>query len=152
MSEELEVGNVYEATIQGIRAQNEDRWRLAMAALMWISNAERPLKADELCYALAVDPSSTDFNADSVPSISTVVDCCQGLIAVDEEASTVGFINVSLQEYLSSDPEIFLVREPHSEMAEICLTYRNSQQVKGLSVAPSPEAPVTPFLQYCSVY
>ena len=152
MSEELDVGNVYEATIKGIRAQNEDRWRLAMAALMWISNAERALKTDELCHALAVDLSSTDFNAENVPLISTVVGCCRGLIAVDKEASTVRFINVSLREYLSSDPEIFLVREPHSEMAGICLTYLNSQYVKDLSVAFSPEAPGTPFLDYCSVY
>ena len=152
MSEELDVGNVYEATIKGIRARNEDRWRLAMAALMWISHAERPLKTDELCHALAVDPSSTGFNAENVPSISTVVGCCQGLIAVDKEASKVRFINVALQEYLSCDPEIFLVREPHSEMARICLTYLNSQQVKDLSVAFSPEAPGTPFLEYCSLH
>ena len=152
MSEELDVGNIYEATIKGIRAQNEDRLRLAMAALMWISNAERVLKTAELCYALAVDLSSTDFNAENIPSISTVVGCCQGLIAVDKEESTVRFINPSLQEYLSSDPEIFLVREPHSEMAGICLTYLNSQHVKDLSVAFSPGAPGTPFLEYCSLY
>ena len=37
-------------------------------------------------------------------------------------------------------------------MAGICLTYLDSQQVKALSAAPSPGAPGTCFLKYCSVY
>ena len=121
-----------------------------MAALMWISNAERPLKADELCHALAVEIGSSDFNTGNVPSISILVGCCQGLITVDKEASTVRLIHYTLQEYLSTHPDIF--SRPHSAMAEICLTYLNSQHVKALSTAPFPDTLNTPFLEYCSVY
>jgi len=37
-------------------------------------------------------------------------------------------------------------------MAEICLTYQNSQPVKALSADPSLDTQETPFLAYCSVY
>jgi len=146
----LELGDVYGATIERIKAQDGDRSRLGMTALMWISHAERPLRADELCYALAVELGSTDFDASNIPSISTLVSCCQGLITVDKEVSTVRLIHFTLQEYLSSHPDIF--SGPHSAMAEICLTYLNSKQVKALSTAPAFDTQNARFLEYCSVY
>src|SRR5205807_8950384 len=64
--------------------------------------------------------------------------------------STVRLIHFTLQEYLYAHPNIF--NGPHSAMAEICLTYLNSQQVKALSSDPSLGTQGTPFLEYCSVY
>ena len=121
-----------------------------MTALMWISNAERPLRADELCHAFAVLPGTSDFDFGNIPSISTLVSCCQGLITVDKEASTVRLIHFTLQEYLSFRPNIF--SNPQSAIAEICLSYLNSQLVKALSIAPSPDTGNAPFLEYCSLY
>ena len=150
MTSGFELGDAYRATIERIKAQDGDKSRLGMAALMWISHAERPLKADELCHALAVELDSTDFSAGNVLSVSTLVSSCQGLITVDKEASTVRLIHFTLQEYFSAHPDIF--SRPHSVMAEICLTYLNSQQIKALSTAPPPGTQSTPFLEYCSVY
>ena len=145
-----ELGGVYGAAIARIKAQDGDKSRLGMAALLWISHAERPLRANELCHALAVELGSTDFNIDNVPSVSTLVSCCQGLIAIDKEASTVRLVHFTLQEYLSGHPDIF--SRPHSAMAEICLTYLSSKQVKALSTYLSPDTRAMPFLEYCSVY
>ena len=39
MTDELELGDVYGATIEQIKAQAGDKSRLGMAALMWSSNA-----------------------------------------------------------------------------------------------------------------
>ena len=150
MTDGLELGDVYGATIERIKAQAGDKSRLGMAALMWISHAERPLQADELCHALAVKLGSTDFNIDNVPLISTLVSCCQGLITVDKEASTVRLIHFTLQEYLSTHPDVF--SRPHSVMAEICLRFLSSRQAKTLSTGASPNPQSTPFLSYCSVY
>ena len=146
----LELGGVYDATIERIKAQDGDNPRLGMTVLMWISHAERPLRADELCHALAVQLETTDFDFGNIPSMSTLVSCCQGLITVDKAASTVRLIHFTLQEYLSSRPDIF--SKPHSAIAEICLTYLNSQHVKVLSTAPSPDTQNAPFREYCSVY
>ena len=149
MTNGLELGDVYRGTIERIKAQTGDKSRLGMAALMWITHAERPLRADELCYALAVELDSMDFSAGNVPSVSTLVSSCQGLITVDKEASTVRLVHFTLQEYFSAHPDIF--SRPHSAIAEICLTYLNSQQVKALSTTPSAGTQNTPFPEYCSV-
>ena len=150
MTTGLELGDVYGATIERIKAQGGDKSRLGMTTLMWISHAARPPRADELYHALAVQPGSTDFNAGNIPSMSTLVNCYQGLITVDKEASTVRLIHFTLQEYLSAHPDIFI--KPHSAMAVFCLTYLNSKQVKALSTAPSPDTRGGSFLEYCSVY
>jgi len=145
----LGLGDAYDATIERIRAQDGDKSGLGIGALLWVCHAQRPLKVDELCYALAVELGSTDFNSHNVPSVSTLVSCCQGLISVDKEASTVRLVHFTLKEYLFARPDIF--GGHHSIMAEICLTYLNSEKVKALSTDPS-RIRGTPFLQYCSVY
>jgi len=146
----LELEDIYYSTIERIKAQDGDKSRLGMTALMWVSHAERQLQANELCHALAIQIGSTDFDDSNIPSISTLVNCCQGLITMDKEVLIVRLIHFTLQEYLSAHFHIFI--KPHSAMAEICLTYLNSQQVKALSTALSSDAQNTPFLQYCSVY
>jgi len=140
----------YGTTIERIKALDGDQSRLGMAALMWVSHAKRPLTADELCHALAVELGSKDFNAGNVPLISTLVSCSQGLIAVDKETSTVRLIHHTVKDYLSA--RLHLFSRPHSAVAEICLTYLNSNHVKALSADPSSVVHGEPFLEYCSVY
>ena len=89
-----------------------------MAALMWISHSERPLEVDELCHALEVEIGSADLNCSKVPSMRTLITCCQGLVTVDKESSTVRLIHFTLQEYLRAHPEHF--DRPHKTMAETC--------------------------------
>ena len=146
----LGLGDAYGATIERIKGQVGDKSKLGIGALMWVSHAERPLKAEELCYAQAVELGSTDFNDGSIPSASTLVSCCQGLITMDKEASTVRLIHFTLREYLSTHPDIF--SRPHSTIAEICLTYLNSEQIKALSADHFPNLLEKLFLRYCSVY
>ena len=153
--------DIYGATIERIKAQGGYKSRLGMGALMWISYAEVPLSPDELCHALAIELGSTDFNASNIPSIMTLVSCCQGLITVEKEALTVRLIHFTLREYFSAHPDIF--SRPHSAIAEICLTYLNSSLVKALSAevdalsadsfADLPDLiHDKPFLKYCSLY
>ena len=150
MTNGLGLGDAYGTTIERIKAQGGGKSRLGMEALMWISHSERPLKANELCHALAVELGSTDFKSGNVSSISTLVSCCQGLITVDKEVSIVRLVHFTLQEYLSANPDIFTT--PHSSIAEICLTYLNSEQVKAIPSNCYPDLSDTPFLKYCSLY
>jgi len=150
MSDGLGWEDAYGTTIERIKAQDGDKPRLGIAALMWISHAERPLSADELCHALAVELRSKDFNARNIPSISTLVSCCQGLITVEKETSTVRLVHPTVQDYLSARPDIF--SRPHAAMAEICLTYLNSKEVKALPAHSPPVTHDKPFLGYCSIY
>ena len=150
MTDGLGLGNAYGATLDRIKGQGGERSRLGMATLMWISHAEQLLKPDDLCHALAVEIGSPNLNTDNVPSIGTLLACCQGLVFVDKEASTVRLIHFTLQEYLLAHPELF--GTPHSTIAETCLSYLNSRQVKALSISPSPNLQDVPFLKHSSLY
>ena len=125
----LGLEGAYGETLGRIKRQGGGRARLGMAALMWVSHSERPLKVDALCHALGVEIGSPDLDDDNVPSIETLLSCCQGLVAVDKEASTIRLIHFTLQEYLQAHPELF--GAAHSEMAETCLNYLNSHQKIG---------------------
>ena len=72
-----------------------------MAALIWISHSEWPLKVDEFCHAFAVEIGSPNLNTDNVASIKT------GLATLDNEISTVRLTYFTLREYLRAHPEIF---------------------------------------------
>ena len=67
-------------TLERINAQDEEKVKLAMTTLTWACYSERPLQVDELCHALAVDIGATDFDPENIPSIDTLLHCCQGLI------------------------------------------------------------------------
>jgi len=150
MTDGLGLEDAYSATLSRIKGQGGEKARLGMAALMWISHSERPLKANELCHALAVEIGSPNLNVDNVPSIGTLLVCCQGLIVVEKEASTVRLIHFTLQEYLRAHSDLF--GAAHSTMAETCLSYLNSQQVKAFPIFPFPDLQETPFLKYSSLY
>jgi len=146
----LGLGDAYDATIRQIKSQTEDRARLGMGALMWISHSERLLSADELCHALAVEIGSTTLKINNVPSIQTVLSCCQGLVTANTGSSTIRLIHFTLKQYLSRHADFF--DKPHSKIAETCLTYLNFQAIKDLSASPSRDPRGTPFLRYSSLY
>ena len=150
MSNGQNVGDVYTATLERIRAQGEDRARLGMEAIMWIAYSERPLEPDELCQALSVELGSTDLDNDNAPSIRTILNCGLGLVTVDSSSSKARLVHFTLQEHIIANPALFCT--PHAMIAEVCLTYLNFGCIRDLSPALHPFQPTTPFLQYASLY
>ena len=142
--------DAYSTTLDRIREPKGNRVNLGMEALMWISCSERPLKADELCHALAVEAGTTDFNVRNAPSIRTLLSCTLGLMTIDEHSSTVRLVHFTLQEYITAHPNLFIT--PHSMMAEICLAYLNFQSICDLSTSFDAIPSTMPFLHYASCY
>ena len=140
------LGDIYGATLERIKAQDEEKVKLAMATLTWACHSKRPLQVDELCHALAVEIGETDFDPENIASIDMLLDCCQGLITVDAEASTVRLVHYTVQEYLCTYSGLF--SRPHSILAETCLTYLNSHQVKNLTYYSLPPPQSRLFLKY----
>jgi len=150
MSKGQDVGDVYGATFERIKGQEEARSRLGMEAIMWIAYSERPLQPDELCQALGVEVESRDLNNDNSPNIRTIIRCGLGLVTVDSSSSTVRLVHFTLQEHILANPMLF--QNPHSVIAGVCLTYLNFAYIMGLSpTLPSPP-PDAPFLEYASCY
>jgi len=150
MSKGQGVGDVYGATLERIKGQEEARSRLGMEAIMWIAYSEQPLKPDELCQALGVEVGSDDLNKDNTPNIRTILRCGLGLVTVDSSSSTVRLVHFTLQEHILANPIIF--QSPHSVIVEACLTYLNFAYIMGLSPTLSSPPPAAPFLQYASCY
>ena len=143
-------GGVYDRMLSRVKAQDETREKIGMAALMWVSHSERPLREDELCHALAVTIGSTDLDPENVPSIRALLNCCQGLLVVDKEASTIRLTHSALHEYISTRPHLF--DRAHSIIAETCLTYLNFRRFKGLPTSDLSDPVQAPFLGYSSIY
>ena len=145
----VDLDNVYDQTLKRIREQKGDRSRLGIQVLMWVSHAKRPLRIDELCHALAVEPRSTDLDPENIPPQDTVLGSCLGLAVVNAETSIVRLIHYTLQEYLSL-PSVF--PDAHRTLGETCLTYLNYGEVKGLPVDSILNLGGAHFLEYASVY
>ena len=149
MTNGLGLDGAYDATLDRIKGQGKGKSALAMAALMWISRSERPMRVGELCEALAVKTGSRDLERDNIPSEKTLLGSCLGLVTIDS-SSTVRLVHFTLQEYFNSHSEHF--ENPESTMAEICLTYLHFETVNKLS-HNLHEAPLeTRLLQYASSY
>ena len=54
MNIDFDLGGAYKATLRKIRAQDGEKAKLGMAALMWIARSGRPLQVDEICHAIAI--------------------------------------------------------------------------------------------------
>ena len=148
MKNSLDLGGAYEVMLGRIKAESGEKARLGMAVLMWISHSRRPLKVDEICRAVAIRIGSNGLHNDDVPTISTLLDCCQGLVTVDKGSSIVRLIHFTLQEHLCTHPNLF--DRAHATIAETCLTYLNFQTVKDLPALKFRDLRDTPFLEYAS--
>jgi len=143
------LGEAYDVTLERIKAQKKGETKLAMATLTWVCHSERPLEADELRHALAVDRETTDLDPEHIPQMDKLLHCCQGLIVVDEKDS-VRLVHNTVKNYLCNRQGFFST--PHSILAETCLAYLSSRQVNGLTPRSLPDHQYMPFLRYSSRY
>ena len=150
MEDSPKLWDEYNKTLRRIAEQDTDKSELALEVLMWLYYSKRPLRADELGHALAVEKGSTKLNPDNVSSTQTLLGCCLGLVTVDERASTVHFIHTTLKDYLHDERKRF--RKTNSTIAETCLTYLNTKDIKSLSPSLCIAPTENPFLQYASYY
>jgi len=139
----LNWGDAYKGVLGRIKAQSGERARLGMTVLMWILHSRRPLQVEEICHAVAIRIGSNDLDNNDVTEISTLIGCCQGLITIDRDTSTIRLIHFTFQEYLCAHPNLF--GRVHSTIAETCLTYLNFQHVKALSAGTFTDPQATPF-------
>ena len=144
------LSDAYQATLTRIRAQKGIKSILALKALMWVLYSERPLKAEELCDALGVEMGATDLDPENVPPLRRLLASCLGLVTLEASSSTVTLVHFTLQEYLLRDTSLF--HSPHSTIAEVCLTYLNSESVRSLSPTLRSAPSTMPLLEYASCY
>jgi len=144
------LSDAYTATLRRLRVQEGNKSVLGLKVLMWVLYSERPLLAEELCHALAVEIGSTDVDPNNVPTLRTLVSSCLGLVTVEASSSTVRLVHFTLKEHLLGNPTLF--HSPHSTIAEVCLTYLNFGSVRDLSPTLRSAPSTMPLLNYASLY
>ena len=117
-----DLDDAFSKTLQRIKYQPDGQDTLGMTTLMWIAHARRPLLVTELSEALAIKPGSTVLKPRFRPSQKRMVDCCMGLVTVDEKSSVIRLVHFSVQEYLHKYQEGLFAQSQHI-IAEACITY-----------------------------
>ncbi len=117
-----DLDDAFTETLQRIRKQSDGQNTLGMETLMWIAHARRPLLVTELSEALAIKPGSTSLKPRFRPSQKRMVDCCMGLVTVDEKSSVVRLVHFSVQEYLHKYRD-GVFADGERTIAEGCITY-----------------------------
>ncbi|KAI5816099.1 hypothetical protein BZA77DRAFT_313607 [Pyronema omphalodes] len=116
--------DVFEFTLDRIRAQKQSTARVALQSLQWIFLAARPLSPEELRHALAVESGDTKLHEDNLLEPQFILNACLGLVIVDESTSTVRLVHKSLQDYFQEQyDQGVLFKEGHMDIASICMTY-----------------------------
>ncbi|KAI5839443.1 ankyrin repeat-containing domain protein [Morchella snyderi] len=100
------LNKTYSRLIDSIRAQHPSSVQLALKVLTWLLTASRTLDVDELRMAMAMGDGSrqgdpSPFNElEEMPSESSLVDVCHGLVMLDPNSHTIRFVHYSVYEYL----------------------------------------------------
>ena len=144
------LSDAYTATLTRMKAQKGNKSVLGLRVLMWVLYSDRPLRPQELCHALGVEIGSSDLELENIPALRTLTASCLGLVTIEASSSTVRLVHFTLQEHLLNNPTLF--HTPHSEIAEICLTYLNYESVCDLSPTLDPAPLTMPLLDYASCY
>jgi len=126
----LELGDIYDATIERIKAQDGDNSGPGIAALRWITHAEWLLRAVELCHALVVGLGSTDFDIGKIPCMSALVNCCQWLFIMDKEIINRGIDPL----YSSGDIFFYLDRKSSILTSQITVVEHPSCMPLGMDI------------------
>lgn len=86
------------------------------------------LELAELHHSLAVEKSHGELDVDNIPSRKTILDCCLGLVIVDEEALVVYALYTTHLNFRENTRNEF--PNGGNEIAETCLTYINFSKLK----------------------
>ncbi|KAF8541995.1 ankyrin repeat-containing domain protein [Trichophaea hybrida] len=138
--------DAFASTIERILRQSGAA-ELAVNVLKWTFLAQRPMQVEELRHALAVNWIDTNLDWENFVSEQCLLSCCLGLVIIDEGASTVRLVHLSLQEYLLSQQEK-LFPMGHCEIAQTCLTYINFDIFKAISINLDKQVNEYIFLHY----
>ena len=116
------LSQAFEDTIERISNEPRNRQQIAMQSLMWISHARNQLRVIELQHALATQVGDTSFDEDNLLQAKLIVDCCFGLIILDNESSIVRLVHHTVQDFLQARQQPHFANE-ETQITKICLTY-----------------------------
>jgi len=104
---------------------------VALRVLSYLIHTRRPLTVLELQHFLAVMPGHTDLLDEYITDMNILLSLCAGLVAVDDQTSTVRLVNSTTQEYLKNQHSKFSGGD--RDMGHTCLVYLSFEPFKNIS-------------------
>jgi ankyrin repeat protein len=90
--------------------------------LHWVLFAMRPLRPEELRFAIAIEEGTTDLDPKRQLPFLSFIDWALGLVIVDSEEKIVRFAHLTIKDYLA-DRSLQYFPDGHRLLARTCLTY-----------------------------
>ncbi|KAI9708311.1 MAG: hypothetical protein M1820_004015 [Bogoriella megaspora] len=113
--------DAFGGTIDRIERLPDSRRLIGISSLMWICHA-RPLTVPELSEVLAVEIGQKTTRPRHRPPAKVILQCCQGLVTIDDGSSTVRFVHYTVQEYLQAHSDQYFPLAQRL-ISATCLTY-----------------------------
>ena len=85
-------------------------------------HATRPLRVQELRYALAIEDNDEDIDQDGLLDVATITSFCAGLVIIDEQRGLFSLVHPTTQEYFDKHKGV-LFPAAHENIAATCITY-----------------------------
>jgi hypothetical protein len=113
--------DAYDGIIKRINSKKSGETEIALLAVLWIFNAARPLRIEELRELLVVHSGCKSVDEKYLLSTQSIIGPCESLILYDKASGQVAFIHFSAREYFLERYDAIL--PSISELANTCLTY-----------------------------
>ena len=128
------LSQAFEATLRRIDNEPRNRQRVALQSLMWISHARSPLRINELRHALATQIGDTELDRDDLLQPRFIIECCSGLVVIDDESSIVRLVHHTLQDFLHARQQN-MFPDAETQITNTCLTYLCLQEADSSQLA-----------------
>ena len=99
-----------------------------MRVLRWLTYLKGSLSKEGLRYALAVRTGESHLDPDNLPLAKRIIECCFGLVTMNEENDSLRLMHFSLKEYFSQNQNN-IFPSGQQDITNICLSYLNSDGI-----------------------
>jgi hypothetical protein len=117
--------DAYQVTIDRIKRQVPARSNQGMDVLKGTYFTERQLTISELRHAISASNCTSDtFGPHDLPFEKSLIDCCYGLVIIDQESSFIRLVHKSLQDSLDKQHgNNQLFENGHCDISLTCIRY-----------------------------
>ena len=116
------IDKTYSEAWHRICTQSSQQAELGRRILSWLIHATRPLRVQELRYALAIEDNDEEIDPDGLLDVATLTSFCAGLVIVDEQRGLFSLVHPTTQEYFDKRKDV-LFPTAHENIAATCITY-----------------------------
>ena len=116
------VNDTYTEAWNRVRSQRSQQAELGKRILLWVLHAVRPLRMQELRYALGVEEGDEELDSEGLIDPAALTSFCAGLVVINEQSSLVSLVHPTTQEFFN-ERRADLFPHAQEEMAWVCVTY-----------------------------